>query len=285
MTETLQWIDADGATTTLDAEWEVSGRFMPPIKTQVDEVPGQPGGLLRSTRHGIREFVVAVWQQGAGETGLRTALRAFVDKLDPIRGPGKLRVTSPLGDQREITCSYAAGLEMEEKLGDSSGPDSQKIPLAFTAFDPYWYDPSPTSETFSIVSVPSFFPIFPIKLTASELVVDDTVTNNGSVETWPVWTITGPGTDITLRNLTTGLHMSFGTHALGAGESLVIDTRPGRKSVTLQDGTNAYAWLDWTVSSLWSLKRGMTSVRLEMAGVIAGQSSLQVSYWQRYLSP
>ncbi len=291
MSETFQWIDADGGILTIggpgvstyQVDWEASGRFMPRIETRVDQVPGQPGGLLREARHGIHEFILPLSIATNTESSLRTLLRDLVDRMDPVRGEGKLRVTSPVGDQREITCVYAAGLEMAEKT-DVSGPTYQACPVAFTAHDPYWYDVSPTSKTFTITAVATFFPIFPLRLTASQLVVDDAVVNSGSVEAWPVWTITGPGADIKLTNLTTGEFISFPGQSITNDEILTIDTRPGAKSVTLGDGTNAYPWLDYS-STLWSLRRGNNSVRLEMGGADFDMSALSISYYQRYLSP
>lgn len=291
MTETFEWIDADGTSlvisgpgvTTYQVDMGVSGRYMPKPRVQADGVPGQPGGRLRRVDHDVREFVLPLSIAAASDAALRPLLRDLMQRMDPTRGEGKIRVTSPVGDQREITCLYAAGLEGDEK-DEVSGPGFQVFPVAWTAYDPYWYDVSFTSKTFSVVTVANFFSIFPLKLTASQLVVDDTVTNNGDVETWPVWTITGPGTDINLKNLTTGQSLSF-TATLGTGESLTVDTNPGVKSVTLDDGTNVYSSVDWTVSALWSLARGMNSIRLEMSGITAGVSGLQVSYKQRYLSP
>ncbi len=135
-----------------------------------------------------------------------------------------------------------------------------------------------------VASTPSFFPIFPLRLTSSQIAVDSTVTNAGDVATWPVWTIKGPGTTITLRNLTTGENLIFLSTVLGSGESIAIDTRPGLKTVTKQDGSNLFNDLDVT-SSLWALPRGDSAIRLEMSGVDATASSLQLNYRQRYLSP
>lgn len=291
MTETFEWIDADGGfltisgpgVTTYQVDMGVSGRYMPKPRVQADGVPGQAGGRLRRVDHDVREFVLPLSIAAATESTLRGLLRDLMYRMDPTRGEGKLRVTSPVGDQREITCLYAAGLEGDEK-DEVSGPGFQAFPVAYTAYDPYWYDISPTGKTFSVVAVANFFPIFPLHLTASQLVVDDTVTNNGDVETWPVWTITGPGTDINLLNLTTGQTLDF-TATLGTGESITVDTNPNIKSVTLGDGSNVYSLVDWTVSSLWPLARGVNAVRLEMSGITAGVSGLQVSYKQRYLSP
>lgn len=283
MAEAIQWIDPDGVFTTLDVEWEVKGRFMPPIETKVDQVPGQAGGIPRSTRHGVREFLVMVWQSAGSDAALRTALRNFVRTMDPTRGSGKLRVTSPLGDQREITCQYKAGLDLDETLGDNSGPDYQKIPLAFTAFDPYWYAVSPIAESFTIGTQPLFFPLFPLRLSSSQVAVEDTLVNGGDIETWPVWTVTGPGSVIKLINLTTGEKIDLQTNTLGAGEVLTIDTRENVKTLTLQNGDNLFEWLSID-SSLWSLRYGNTLMHLEMSGATAA-SGLSVSYFPRYLSP
>lgn len=291
MSETIEWIDADGVALTLHSpsvelyqvDWDVSGRFMPRIEVQVDEIPGRAGAVLRDVRHGVHEFVLPLSIAAADDAALRTVLRELVDRMDPTRGTGKIRVTSPVGDQREINCVYAAGLEMAEKAG-SSGPGYQECPLAFTAYDPYWYDPSPIAETFAITDTPDFFPILPLRLTSSELVADGVATNTGSVDAWPVWTVTGPGSGITLRNLTTGTYLTLDGVTLQAGESISIDTRPGYRTVTQNDGTNLYPNLT-LLSTLWPLARGTNNVRLEMTGVDAAVSGLTLSYYQRYLSP
>lgn len=284
--EISQWIDPDGNVTTLDVDWEATGRFMPAIEFETTGVPGQPGERLRAVRHGVHEFTIRVTISAGSEPALRTAQRALVTAMNPGRGEGILRVTSPLGDVREIACRYSEGLGMEEKPG-TSGVTMQQADITFKAFDPYWRDANDTSETYSIGVVPTFFPIFPIRLTSSQIAVDDTALNSGDVETWPVWQIGGPGSAITLRNLTTGEYLTIAGISLNAGEYITVDTRPTGttpKTVRLADGTSVFSALTAT-SSLWSLPVGSSSVRLEMGGAIAGSSYLQISYRQKYLSP
>jgi hypothetical protein len=285
VTETTVWIDPDGVSTTLEVNWDVSGRFMPPIRFVSEGVPGQPGEFFRDVSHGPRDFLMAVDLTAATEPALRTLMRSFVASMDPTRGSGKVRVTSPVGDQREIACWYSAGLEMEEKLGDNSGPTWQQVPLKMRAIDPYWYDVSAQSQSFATaVNTASFFPFFPLKLTSSEIAVDDEVTNDGDVASWPQWTITGPGSVIKLSNLTTGKYTYFPTGSLLSGQSIYIDTRPGVKSVTYDDGSNAYPAMS-TGSSLWPLERGVNAIRLEMSGADNVLSELNLTYYRRYLSP
>lgn len=282
--EITEWIDPDGTITTLDVDWSATGRFMPEVNHEEDEVPGQPGARHRASRHKAHEFTLKLTVATPDEPSLRTALRQLVYAMDPTRGEGIIRVTSPIGDVREVGCYYTAGLDMQEQP-EMSGPGMQQAAVTFRAYDPYWRDTADsTGGPWGVGVTPTFFPILPLRLTASQIAVDATVINAGDKDAWPVWTITGPGATIALRNLTTGEDIVFASTALGLGESVYIDTRPGAKTVTKNDGTNLWPDLDAT-SSLWSLRPGDNAIRLEMSAATAGMSALQVNYRQRYLSP
>ena len=283
-TETAQWIDADGGLTDIEVSWDASGRFMPPIKFEEDGVPQQPGMRLRAARHDVRPFTLNLWITAANDSALRTTIRSLIYKMNPARGPGKIRFATPAGDQREIVCSYQDGLDLGEKLGSTSGPTVQIATVAFRAHYPYWQDTSTISTTFTTGLVPTFFPIFPLRLSSSQVVVDNTVINNGDIECWPVITINGPGSSIKASNLTTGEVMDFRTLVLGTGESVIVDTQPGAKTAVSGAGVNRFPYLSAT-SSLWSLQPGSNSVRLEMSGAdSAFGSSIIFSYRQLYLS-
>lgn len=282
MTETVTWIDADGASTTLEVEWNTSGRFAPPVMFEEEGVPEQSGARLRNVRHGVREFVLPVWIEAATEAALRTAMRDLVKAMNPLRGPGKIRVQSPLGDEREITCSYTDGLDMRETIGETSGPLVQRAPVVFRAHDPYWQAVSDVTDTYSSGDPAPFFPFFPLRLSSSTVFADAAPDNTGDIDAWPVWTILGPGSTIVLRNLTTGYAMELST-TLGSSETLTIDTRPGAKTVTKGDGTNLFTSLS-TTSYLWPLSAGLNSVRVEMSGTTSA-SSVTLAFRPRYLSP
>jgi hypothetical protein len=281
MAETTVWIDADGGSTTLDVEWDTSGRFMPPIAFEDHGVPGQPGLRLDSVRHRDREFVLPIWLDASSESALRTAMRDLVAKMDPTRGDGKIRVTSPTGDQREITCRVASGLELSERLGSTSGPTVQRAVVVFRAHDPYWTDTSDIIDTYTTGQPATFFPLFPLRLTSSEIFAAATVNNDGDVEAWPRWQITGPGSAFALRNLTTGKLLQL-TTGLGGGETATIDTRPGAKTVVKNDGTNLFPDLS-SDTSLWPLARGSNSIQVEMPGATSA-SEVRLTWRRRYLS-
>lgn len=283
--EVSVWIDPDGSSTTLDVDWNATGRFMPAISIASTGIPAMPGERLREVRHGVREFTLRLTLATADEGSLRQAQRALVYAMDPARGEGILRVTSPLGDTREISCVVVEGLGMQE-AEEMSGPNMQFLDVTFRAYtDPYWRDVSDTSPSPYVVGLtPTFFPIFPLRLTSSQIAVDTTILNDGDVESWPVWQIAGPGSAITLRNLTTGKFMSFTFLAMNAGESVTIDTRPGEKTVIKSDNTPIFFDLS-ALSSMWPLIKGNNAIRLEMGGAIAGSSYLQLNFRKRYLAP
>lgn len=280
--EITQWIDPDGVVTLLDVDWDASGRFMSEVRLSEDEVPGQDGARHRQTRFAPHEFSLKLTMAAADEPLLRTAIRALVSAMNPKKGEGIIRVTSPLGDVREIGCRVVGGLGLDEKP-EVSGPTMQTAVVTFHASDPLWRDQSDTSASYAVGDPVSFFPIFPLRLTSSQIVVDATINNTGDDEAWPVWTITGPGAGIVLRNVTTGKSLTLSTTLL-TGESIVIDTRPGYKTVVRQDGSNLWPDVDVT-SSLWPLQVGNNAIRLEMSGATVGTSVLQVTYRRKYLSP
>lgn len=280
--EIVEWIDPLNVVTVLDVEWDTVGRYMPGIEWEEEGVPDQPGMRLRSVRHGVHEFMLPVWLESTSETALRTAMRSLLYKMDPVRGAGKIRVTSPLGDQREIICRYASGLEMDEKLGDTSAPLAQRIPIKFKAHDPYYYDVNSIQSSYTTTAGPSFFPFFTLNLNASEVVGTVNITNTGDVETWPVWTIRGPGSIITINNTTTG-RLTTINYSLATGLVLTIDTRPGIKTLSLVDGTNIFPYLA-TGTGLWPLVVGNNNLTISMSGSDSN-SLIQLAYWRRWLGP
>jgi hypothetical protein len=154
--------------------------------------------------------------------------------------------------------------------------------LIFRAADnPYWQDATDSSLGFGTLEPETFFGDMPLKLARDSISGGALVDNTGEVETWPVWTLIGPGTSFTLTNDTTGQTMKI-VAALLAGESFVIDTRPGRKTVTKNDGTNLYPFLT-TDSSLWTLAPGLNTVTATLEGATV-DSIIDLTYRRRYLT-
>jgi Phage tail protein len=299
VSETAVWIAPDGSSTTLHngsnpyggtyfVSWSVSGRFSPPVRFQEDGVPDQDGLRLRAVFHGANEITLPIWVQGSSDADLRTKIRALVSSMNPKRGDGKLRITSPLGDQREVVCRVASGFDGAERIGDTTGAVAQMFPLTFKAHDPYWQDVADiVAGPWTVGTSPgSFFPFFPIRLSSSEVFAQVTIDNTGDENSWPIWTITGPGDNFKLKNLTTNKTLDIGAYFIIAGEVITIDTRPSglsRRTITSNVAGNLYTRLTVT-SAMWPLIPGSNQISIEMGTASAGVTSVQMARRQKYLA-
>lgn len=284
MTESIFWVDPDDGVTELDCEWDASGRFAPQPVFEADGVPGQSGKRLRFVRHDVHDFALKFWLYEASEELLRTTLRNTVYKMDPTRGVGRLRVVAPGGDSREIFCHVSAGLGISEVLGEDSAFYAQRISATFLAHDPYWYSVGDTAIVYTgDAEVSTFFPFFPLRLSASSVFVNDSsISNPGDLEAWPVWTIEGPGSNIVISNLTTSQSLTLNT-AVTSGQSVTIDTRPGAKTVLNDDGTSLFPLMTAT-STLFPLARGDNHVQVAMDST-STTSAIRLAFRPRYFAP
>jgi phage-related protein len=284
--EVISWIDGNGTEHILTNQEDISitigpsGRFMPPIETSEENVPFQHGSRPRNTRIKAREMDFPVEINGRTQMDIRNKLRNLLRIFNPLKGDGKIISVSPDGSQREISCRYQGGLEIQE-----SGQIWEKFVLVLKAFDPFWYETSTKVQTFTTGQPATFFPFFPLRLSSSSVFADTTIDNTGDVETWPEWIITGPGENIVLRNLSTGevTHLDHIDAVLGVGESIIINTNPFSKTITKNDGTNLFYTMT-DESSLWALQEGQNSIRLELANATT-DSSIQLTYRNRYWGP
>lgn len=275
----------DHAVDNVDIVTSISGRHMPALRGTDDVVPLQPGQRHRSVFHDRREVSLGLAFSAAGDIPLRDTIRVWLTRLDPTRGAGKLRVTGPAGTIRELTCRYQEGLGLVEGGGtrDPLGTVQTAV-VTFEAVDPYWMDADPTVVSWQTGTPQSFFPIFPLHLGSSQIFAAAVIDPQSDVATYPVWTISGPGSQIVLQNSTTGRTLGW-SGGLGLDEQLTIDTRPGSqspvpKSVRLQDGSNQFGLLtDW---DFWPLVPGSNEFEVQMTGA-TGDSLVTLSYQSRYL--
>lgn len=207
---------------------------------------------------------------------LRRLQAAFRHPVDPLTGrprPGKLRVLLPDGSAREISAYYRGGLDAEEDPLDDLILKSQVFPeVEFVAPDPYWTGGVVVSPTWRTAGGRAWFggPL-PRVLAASQVLGEVSVLIPGDAESYPVWTITGPGAPV-IRNDSTGREWRFkASEPLDTGQVVTVDTRPDVLSVEDQTGTSLYGALeDWP--DLWPLEPGVNHLTVEMVGADAHSS-------------
>lgn len=242
---------------------------MPELRTADQDVPGE--GMIAGDDYPRRRVCTFSWLLIADTPALLPALRTVVQRACRPQVSSELPLLIN-NSNRELRCRPRV-LNIPRQH-DAAQRTAEAV-VRFDASDPWWYDASDSSEDFATGTLATFFPIFPLRLSSSEVFAVATVDNDGDTDAWPVWTITGPGSAIVLRNLTSGLLLSIAA-TLDVGETVTVDTRRGAKTIVKNDGTNLFSS---STGDLWPLVEGSNSVQIEMGS--ATSSSLVNVRWRR----
>lgn len=142
------------------------------------------------------------------------------------------------------------------------------LDLEFTATDPTFYaDEDTTTEiplgwlTGGGFAAPIVAPIY---VQSGSVAADRPgwAYNLGTGDAWPIIRITGPVATVTITHAETGRVLSFPTLNLTAGQWIEIDTRPGYRTVTRENGGNASTLLSPASRiDLFSLPPGQSEMR------------------------
>jgi hypothetical protein len=271
--EKLEWVDPDGVAIPLTQRISGKGRWMPPIKIVRDQYAGLLGTRARQVTLDTASVLVPVLVTTATADDYRNLVRAMASSLNPMRGPGKLRATLTHTDAsvtvREMVAYYTAGMDFPEDQLDVGYPS-----LLFNSEGPpYWTDAADTTVTYSNnATAYTWFPFggspwTPLILNQSTIFAQDTVINDGDAPVYPIWSLTGPVDGvIQLDNLTTGKSLWFDYTITSGQTAVVIDTRPGTKSIT-QGPVSLYRYL--TAWDMWPFEPGRNDIVLTVPGATA----------------
>lgn len=286
-TMTATWIDPTGvewplSNTAEDLGWFTvdgpAGWGATPVEIVTDPLPrgGEQVRFIRAKPRRLQWPIYIGADTHQEYTRRRRRLTRAITMTTQRRTPGWLKVQRPNGDGRIIACYYEQGLEGE---GKEDWLWSKPV-VQFFCPDGYW-----SSLTTLVVersftgggvtpSTTFFSPFFTIGSSqVSTGSPDDpavTVVNPGDVEAWPVWTITGPMSKLTAKNLTVGSQFAL-THTLAAGQQIVITTN--RPTVRGPGDTNLTGKVDWFSADgaeLWPLLDGSNEIQFTVNGAGAG---------------
>lgn len=275
MADRILWTSADGRTTNL-TDWTsgymhlgegTTGLRSPTYGMTTDQFAGFDGVTVQAVRAEARPLTVGMLLDGPTREEFRVKARQLVRDMRPKSGMGTLTVANEVGDQRSIGCYYTGGLEGDMAKSVSGVGTRWRFVLQLMAPDP-WFLGDEQTIRFGLGAPVPFFPIPPVTLSASTVQGQFSVDlSDMDAPAFPVWTVTGPGSDLVLRNESSGRQLSVGV-ALGVGESLTIDTRPNRESVRLGTGVNAMPLVSG-YPDLWPLVDGFNSLSVTLTGATA----------------
>lgn len=213
------------------------------------------------------------------EGDLRQRMRGLVRTMRPKAGMGALTVATEVGEYRSLPCYLESGLEGDQS-DDSHLPGAWwRAVLRFYAPDPWWVGEERTVRMGLSAPVP-FFPLPPVTLSSSTVQGQFSVDlSDSDAPSFPLWTVTGPGSTLVLTNRTTGRKLTVNV-SLDAGETLTVDTRPGRESIRLGDGFNAMPAVQG-YPDLWPLVEGVNDLTMSLTNATADTQIVGI-YRPRY---
>lgn len=284
---TMAFTDPAGSVTHF-SDWDngwvlqpgAKGLDMPAYQFSQDESPGIDGYAIRQVRAGGKEIAlpIAFWADDSRAAYL-TRRRTLIRSLNPKRGTGALTVTQADGTARTIGARYSAGLEGDESR-DAAGARWCMGVLTFACPSPFWLGTEITTEWRAAVAG-TFFPILPLVVGNSQVLGSVTVDNDGDDTAFPVWTVTGPATSLSLTNVTTGEVLVL-THTITVGDTIVIDTRERQQTALLNGATNLWGGLS-DASAMWALEPGLNDLTLTVSGSTSN-TRVRMTYQPRYLA-
>lgn len=281
-----EWVDPTGVVRALSGNASVNvevgerGLGLPGLELVDEKLPNSAGSALRHANTQPRDVELPLLLEASSSSALEQLLDSVYDWFatadETTRTPGYLRVTRTDGTQRQVACYYTGDGLVGDLSSERAGATWQSVVINLRAPDPTTTDIEETVEVYGSADV------------GSEL----SVINPGTMDAYPVWTITGPASAITVRNTTTGKAFALtasGGLTLTAGDQVIVDTRPSGQRTTLQvvdqDGNGLFSKLEPTVdgnsASLWRLVTGQNRFTIDMDDA-TGDTEIQLSYLPRY---
>ncbi len=257
-----------------------SGWFMPPSSLILDYY--ERHALVSRVRLEPRLIDIPIYIEATSQADFISAVQALCNAFNPVSGEqGTLEVLRQDGVERHIKGIYYTGLEGRRDV-ESYNSLWMELPLTIKCLDPAWYDPTAIVNIYTKAGgATPFFPFFPLVLNQDGIISSGPIVNNGSLEAWPIWEVTGPGQNFSITNNLTGKKTVFELE-MTATDLLKIDTRPGYKTITL-NGINAFRYIS-NDSSLWSLQPGSQDVDIFLGDADTLTSEVKLTYNERYLS-
>lgn len=280
-----EWVAPDGTVWTLTDHdpmtspgWhtlpDIIGWGAAPVALATDPL-ARGGSRVRNRRVEARTITWPLHVWGDTHTEFLARRRAITNAFAMTRrlGPGILRVRRPDASARQISGWYLDGAT------GNAGEDFLHATLAIQLLceDPYWRDllPSPDSRLYDAGA--TYLSPYPTVSTGRTL-GDTDIDNAGDVEAWPTWVITGPMTEATFTNNTTGEAFTI-TYALDAADTITITTEP--PTVRGPADEILTSALDWPGARLWALQPGVNDVSFAVSGSGAG-TRVDWSYYCRH---
>lgn len=216
------------------------------------------GATWRSTRKQSRDFDVPLVVFGSSRSDLEARLRRLARALSDRHGQPTLRAVYPNGEEWTIKVNFVAGAETT--YGDDGTNLFARWPMTWQAPDPYWVSNQIVSFAVGSSGGQGLLPeLDELNVSSSQALGTVTLENPGDVDSYPVWTLEGPFTQVEIT--AGGIGFTY-EETLVEGESVVIDTKA---ATVLSGSTNKYGFLG-AAPKLFHIPAGTSEVSLVATG-------------------
>lgn len=257
-----------------------TGLGIAPVTVTSDPLVGSHGSLLRNVRLTERDIGIPVFMCQDTQSDLDNVRRAVETFLSPLAPGLNLSVSREGQDYREIGVVYTGGLDGD--YGSDYHGVWEKRLLEFKATEALWRG-APEVITKSVAPgvkpfISDTISFFPIILGASTVQGRVSFSVRGEAPTAPVWTVTGPGRDLLIREISTGKRFQLdGTIT----EPITIDMAAG--DITSEKATRGELWSRVSLDSeMIPMSPGVSEWEVSMVGANTA-SHIDVSYEPRWL--
>lgn len=226
---------------------ELTGLDSPDIRENAQDNVEMDGGIHGNFWSGRRPITISGLMHGHATATERN------NRWERLKRAGlALRGNSVLAWQWEGQVPQSIAVRANQPMRET-GAWNKQFQLALVAADPRIYSQTLHNDEVTAVAAAD------LSGRSYDLVYDKDygpatpngqllITNAGNWDTFPVYTITGPGLNPSLYNLTTGMVLKFG-YNLDVGETLVIDSL--NRTILLNGNADRYYSLDFA-SAVWT---------------------------------
>lgn len=218
--------------------------------------------------------------------------KSLHDFLRPNRnGPITLTILFPDGEERSIVARADPGLQFPPSEEENAWNVNEG--LEFICFDPIWFDPVASVATFAQSTGGELrFPAeFPISFGLAGLdFTTQALTYLGTWQTYPIFTLIGPYTRVTLLHVEFGIEINLAV-AIPAGQTRILDLTPGSQSLVDQDGNSKFGDLgsgsnlvDFRIAPDPEMPGGQQTILISVIEGVSGQSAVTMRYNDRYFA-
>lgn len=255
---------------------DLLGAGVPKLDHHTQRTPLQHGALyLGRTLAEPRYLLARLELSGGGLAGTQALRQRLIEDLNPLLGEGTLDYTPvPGGSTFLIDCLLLSGLGFDRHRLDY-GEFVEDAPVSLYCARPFWRNAVTTTTAIVAGGVGLSIPL-EIPLAIEDVGLVTTITNAGSVESFPRITVTGVHMGLRIANQTTGAYVWFPALEVGPSDTLVIDML--RRTRRLNGANIAHAMSD--LSANWSLARGDNVIEVQVS---TGAAEVVIEHATLYL--